>query len=140
MRVEERLLLDGIALGSGDVSPGHVEGSAAVIANLANAGLTIGDGATMSAGKTADAILVEPLVKLGIGFADSLIENAAEGGQGVLASILTLMREEASGCRAKGLRRLRRNEEFLIYALGRTDGRVMPATGGRGLGRKTVYR
>jgi hypothetical protein len=92
MGVEERLLLDGIALRSGDVSPGHVECSATVVANFAHAGLTIGDGATVSAGKTADAILVEPLVKMGISFADSLIENTAKSGHGILASILTLMR------------------------------------------------
>jgi hypothetical protein len=105
MSVEERLLLDGIALRSGDVSPGHVECSALVIANLANAGLTVGDRATVSAGKTANAIFVEPLVKERIGFADSLIENAAKGRHrrplihsnavfGLRASILTLPVED----------------------------------------------
>jgi hypothetical protein len=97
MRVEERLLLDGIALSSGDVAPGHVEGSAAVIADFADAGLTFGDGATVSARKTADAIFVELLVEKRVSFADSIIENTAKGGHGILASILTLMREEASG-------------------------------------------
>jgi len=84
MRVKKRLLLDGIALRSGDVAPRHVECSATVIANLANAGLTVGDGATVSAGKTADAIFIEPLVKERIGFADSLIENTAKGRHGIL--------------------------------------------------------
>jgi hypothetical protein len=85
MSVEERLLLDRVALRSGDVSPGNVERSALIVANLANAGLTVWDGATVSAGKTADAILVEPLVQMGVGFADSLIENCAEGEHGFLA-------------------------------------------------------
>ena len=78
MRVKERLLLDRIALCSGNVSPGYVEGSALVIANFANAGLAVRDRATVSAGNTADAIFVEPLVKERIGFADSLIEDAAK--------------------------------------------------------------
>jgi hypothetical protein len=104
MRVEERLLLDGIALRSGDVSPGHVERSAAVITNLANAGLAVGDGATVSARKTADAILVELLVEKRVSFADSIIENIAKGGHGFLASILTLMREDTSGFRLQAAR------------------------------------
>jgi hypothetical protein len=86
MSVEERLLLDGVALRSGDVPPGDVERSALIVANLADAGLTLGNGATVAAGKTADAILVEPLVQMGIGFADSLIENCAEGEHGFLAT------------------------------------------------------
>jgi len=86
MSVEERLLLDGVALRSGDVSPGNVEFAAAVVTNFANARLTVRNGATMAAGKAADAILVEPLVQMGIGFADSLIENCAEGEHGFLAT------------------------------------------------------
>jgi hypothetical protein len=85
MGVKERLLLDGITLRSGNVSPGDVEFSTAVVANLADAGLTLEDGTAMSAGKAADAIFVEGLVEVRIGFANSIIENGAKGGHGFLA-------------------------------------------------------
>jgi hypothetical protein len=119
MSMEKRLLLDGIALRSGDVSPGHVECSAAVIANLANAGLTVWDGATVSAGKAADAILVEPLVKTRVSFVDSLIEDAAESGHGFLASILTLMREGASGFGLRASGKGQRAKGWTPHAPGR---------------------
>jgi hypothetical protein len=105
MGVEEGLLLDGIALRSSDVSPGHVELAAAVVTDFAHTGLAVGDRTTMSAGEAAHAVLVEPLVKMRIGFADSIIENTAEGGHGFLLSILTPVRDEASafGLRGKGV-------------------------------------
>ena len=80
MSVEEWFLLDGVALGSGGVSPGDVEGAAAVVADFADAGLAFGDGAAVSAGEAAHAVVVELFVESGIGFADSLVENSAEGG------------------------------------------------------------
>jgi hypothetical protein len=55
--VEKRLLLDGIALRSGDVSPGNVELAAAVEADFADAGLAFGNGAAVSAGEAAQAIV-----------------------------------------------------------------------------------
>jgi hypothetical protein len=84
MGVEERLFFDGIALCAGGVSPGNVEGAAAVVADFADAGLAFGDGAAVSAGKTADAVIVEFFVEGGVGLADFLIEDMAEGGHGGL--------------------------------------------------------
>jgi len=42
--MEERLLLDGVALHSGNIAPGNVESAAAIEANLADAGLAVGIG------------------------------------------------------------------------------------------------
>jgi hypothetical protein len=61
MCVEERLLLNGIALRTGGVSPGNVEFAAAIEADFANSSLTFGDWATVSAGKAADTIVPEIL-------------------------------------------------------------------------------
>ena len=80
MGVEKWFLFDGVALGSGGVSPGDVEGAAAIVADLADAGLAFGDGAAMSASEAAHAIVLDLLVEIGIGFADLLVENGAEGG------------------------------------------------------------
>src|SRR5271165_4002402 len=88
MGVEERLLFDGIALHAGGVSPGNVEGATAVVADFADAGLAFGDGAAVTAGKTADAIVIELFVEGGVGLMDSLIEDVAEGGHGRLLNIL----------------------------------------------------
>ncbi len=82
MRVKEWLLFDRVALSSGGVSPGDVERAAAIVADFADAGLAFGDGAAMSAGEAAHAIVLELLVESGIGFANSLVENGAEGGHG----------------------------------------------------------
>jgi hypothetical protein len=78
--VEEWFLFDGVALGAGGVSPGDVEGTAAIVADFADAGLAFGDGAAVSAGEAAHAIVLDLLVEIGIGFADLLVENGAEGG------------------------------------------------------------
>jgi hypothetical protein len=82
MRVEEWFFLDGIALGSGGVSPRDEEGAAAVVADFADSGLAVRDGAAMSASEAAYAVVVEFLVESGGSFADSLVENGAEGGHG----------------------------------------------------------
>ncbi len=84
MGVEEWFLFDWIALGSGGVSPGDVERAAAVVADFADSGLAFGDGTAMSASEAAHAIVVELLEERGIGFADLLVENGAEGGHGNL--------------------------------------------------------
>jgi hypothetical protein len=76
--VEERFFLDGIALGSGGVPPGNVEFAAAIEADFANAGLALGDGTTVSAGEAAEAMVVEFLVKRGIGFTDAFVEDGAK--------------------------------------------------------------
>jgi hypothetical protein len=90
--MEEGLLLDGITLGSGGVAPRNIERAAAVVADLADSGLAFGYGTAVSAGETADAVVVELLVESRFGFTDLLVENGTEGGHGDLVSILALRR------------------------------------------------
>jgi len=78
--VEEWFFLDGIALHSGRVSPGDVERAAAVVPDLADSGLARGNGAAVSAGKTANAVVGEFFVERGIGFANSFVEDDAQRG------------------------------------------------------------
>lgn len=59
--MEERLLLNRIALHACRVSPRDVEFAAAIKANLAYPGLAIGDRATVSAGKATNTIVTEIL-------------------------------------------------------------------------------
>jgi hypothetical protein len=82
--VEEWFLFDWVALSAGSVSPGDVERAAAVVADFADSGLAFGDGTAMSTSEAAHAIVVELLDERGIGFADLLVENGAEGGHGEL--------------------------------------------------------
>ena len=96
MGVEEWFLFDWVTLGSGGVSPRDVERAAAIVADFADSGLAFGDGAAMSASEAAHAVVLELLDKRGIGFADLLVENGAEGGHGGSVSILTLGRGGAS--------------------------------------------
>jgi len=84
MGVEEWFFFDWIALGSGGISPGYVERTAAVVADFADSELAFGNGAGMSAGEAAHAVVLEFFEKGGIGFADLLVENGAEGGHGEL--------------------------------------------------------
>jgi hypothetical protein len=90
MRVEKWLLFDGVALGAGGVSPGDVEGAAAVVADFADSGLAFGDGAAVPASEAAHAIVLEFLVEMGIGFDRLIVEDGAEGGHWISASILQL--------------------------------------------------
>jgi hypothetical protein len=90
MGVEEWLLLDGIALRAADISPGNVELAAAVVADFADARLAFGDGATVSAGEAAEAIVFEFLAESRIGLADADVEDVAEGGHWWLTVILPL--------------------------------------------------
>jgi hypothetical protein len=85
MGMEEWFLLDWIALGAGGVSPGDVERAAAIVADFADSRLAFGDGTTMSAGEAAHAIVLALFEEGGIGFADLLVENGAEGGHGDLS-------------------------------------------------------
>jgi hypothetical protein len=80
MSVKKRLLLDGITLGASNVSPGNVEFAAAVEAHFADTGLALGNGAAVSAGKATQATIVQPFDESGIGFANALVEDGAEGG------------------------------------------------------------
>ena len=82
IRVEKWLFLDRIALSSGSVFPGNKELATAVVAHFANTGLAFGDGTAMSASKTAHTVVVEFLDKGGFGFADTFVEDSAEGGHG----------------------------------------------------------
>src|SRR5713226_3641483 len=76
--VEERLFLYGIALHAAHVAPRHVESSAAVVTDLADARLTIGDRAAVAAGVTAHTVAVELLIQLA--FADMFVNNVAQCG------------------------------------------------------------
>jgi hypothetical protein len=60
--MEERLLLDGIALHSAHIPPRHVEGAALVVTYLANSRLTVRDGTAVTAGVAAHPIAIELLV------------------------------------------------------------------------------
>jgi hypothetical protein len=84
--MEERLLLDRIALYSSDISPRDVELSTTVEAHLADTGLTVWDWATVSAGVATHAIVIELLDQVGICLSNALIEDVAEGGHGVILS------------------------------------------------------
>jgi hypothetical protein len=88
--MEKRFLLDGIALHSAHVAPGHIERSILVVADLANTGLSLSNRATMPAGEAADAIALNRLVEFA--FAYLLIEDFAEGIQGI--PLLYILREE----------------------------------------------
>jgi hypothetical protein len=79
--MEKRLLLDGIALRAGGVSPGDVELAAAIEADFADAGLAIGNRATVAAGEAANAVVAEILDQRRFGFADALIQDFAQGGR-----------------------------------------------------------
>jgi hypothetical protein len=97
--MEERLLFDGIALHSGGVSPGDVEFATAVEADFTDSGLAFGDGAAVAAGEAADAVVTEILHEGRIGFADSLIEDVAEGGHGEPLELFS----RRTGIRGQGL-------------------------------------
>jgi hypothetical protein len=90
MGVEKRFFLDGIALRAGGVSPGNVEGAAAVVADFADTGLAFGDGTAVSAGEATDAVVGESFVESWVGFADLLVEDGAQGRHLGASFILTL--------------------------------------------------
>jgi hypothetical protein len=79
--VEERFFLNGIALGGGGVSPGNVELAAAIEADFADAGLAFGDGAAVSAGEAAEAMVAKGFAERGVGCTNFFVEEGAEGGQ-----------------------------------------------------------
>ena len=87
MGVEERFLFDGIALHPGGVSPGNIKRAAAVVAHFADAGLALGNGATVTARETAHTAVVEFLVESWIGLANSAVKDVAEGGHGKPLSV-----------------------------------------------------
>jgi len=87
--VEERFLLDGIALHSGGVSPRNKEFATAVEADLADSWLSFRNGTAMPTRKTTDTIVPEVFDEIRIGFSDSLVEDVTQGGHwGTSATIL----------------------------------------------------
>jgi hypothetical protein len=86
--MEEGLLLDGIALDAAYVPPRDIQFAAAVVADLADAGLAFRDGAGVSAGVAAEAVSVELLDQLGRSLADVRVEDVFECGH--LMGILLL--------------------------------------------------
>jgi hypothetical protein len=62
------------------VAPGDIERATAVVTNFTDSWLPFWDGATMSAGEAAHAVVIELFVQPSIGFANSLVENTAQGG------------------------------------------------------------
>ena len=75
--MEEGLLFYGVALHTADVAPGDVQGSATVVANLADSGLTIRDRTAVPTGETAHPVAVKFLVKLAL--ADVLVNDVTQG-------------------------------------------------------------
>ena len=117
--MEERFLLDRVALGSGGVSPGNVEGAAAVVADFADAGLAFGDGAAVSAGEAAHAVVLKLLVEMGIGFDRLIVEDGAEGGHWDLWGYCSAgVRVPASGASGASGFRLRASGSGLRDGLG----------------------
>jgi hypothetical protein len=82
--VKERLLLDGIALHAGRVSPWNVELAVAIEADFTHTRLTLGNGAAMATGKAAYAISIKILAQSWIGFANVLVEDLPESGHALL--------------------------------------------------------
>jgi hypothetical protein len=75
--MEKWLFLDGIALHSAHIAPGHVELPALVEANFTDPSLSVCDGTTMSTGVAAQAIAFDGFVQFTL--ADVLIQNFAKG-------------------------------------------------------------
>jgi len=75
--VEERFLLDRVALHSANVSPGDIQSSATVVTNLTNSRLTVWNRAAVAAGVTTDPISVELFVELALTYV--FVNNVTEG-------------------------------------------------------------
>jgi hypothetical protein len=73
MSVKKWLLLDRIALHSGNVAPGNVKRAAMVKPNFADSGLPVGNWAAVSTGIAAHAIAIEFLPECRVAFADALV-------------------------------------------------------------------
>jgi hypothetical protein len=76
--MKKRLLLDWIALHSAYVAPGNIQGTALVEADLTNTGLALRNGATMTAGETANPVAIEFFVKITL--TNVLVNDVAERG------------------------------------------------------------
>jgi len=91
--VEEGLFLDRIALYAAHVPPRDVESSAPVVTDFANAGLAVGDRATVSACVTTNTVAIEFLVE--VTFAHLLVDDFTKGGHGLSVNILRPVRQPA---------------------------------------------
>ena len=80
--VEERLLLDRIALHAADVAPRHVQPPAAIEADLAHAHRALGDRTLVPAGVAADASALDRLDELGRRLGGARLERSGESGHG----------------------------------------------------------
>jgi hypothetical protein len=78
--VEERLLLDGIALHAADVSPGYKELATLVVTYLADSGLTFRNGAAVTTGEAADPVAIKLFVQVPL--ADVVINDFTKGRHG----------------------------------------------------------
>jgi hypothetical protein len=72
--MEKRLLLDRIALHTAHVATGNVKLPSAVVANLANSGLTLRNGTTMPAGKAPNPIAIKRFDQFRCSFANVLVQ------------------------------------------------------------------
>ncbi len=73
--MEERLLLNRIALHSRNISPWDIESSTVVEANLANTRLSLGNGTAVAAGVAAHSIAIQLFPKGRVAFADALVRS-----------------------------------------------------------------
>ena len=80
MGVEERLLLDRIALHAADVAIRHVQHAAAIEAHLADAGGAVGNGTRVAARMTAQPAAVDRLDQLRRGLDRPGLEHLSESG------------------------------------------------------------
>jgi len=64
--MKEGFFLYGIALDATDIAPRHIEFAGPVESDLTNPRPSVRDGTAMATGKTADALIVELLVKLAL--------------------------------------------------------------------------
>ena len=80
MGVEERLLLDRIALDAADVAARDVEHAAAIEPHLADAGRAVRDGTLVAARVTLEPVLRDGLDQFRCGLGRSFLEHFGEGG------------------------------------------------------------
>jgi hypothetical protein len=99
--VKERLLLDGIALHSPDVSPRDVELPATIEAHLADARLSVRNRTAVPARVASQAIAIELFDQAWIGLSNALIEDVAKAGHDFI-----LRRKERDVCGEPDLLRL----------------------------------
>src|SRR5215510_12530975 len=75
--MKERFFLYGIALDATDIAPRHIEFAVPVESDLTNPRPSVRDGTAVATGKTADALIVELLVKLA--FPNVFVKHITQG-------------------------------------------------------------